>query len=186
MITRPSNWDSVQANNGAFPRLPAGGYVVAIKGANIRRSDSGYEYLDLTIDICEGDHAWYFTEEYKAQTFDPKRYKGHFRQGLPVNDQAAGYFKAMITAIEESSPGYKWNWDEQSLVGKKVGCLFRDEAWEYNGNSGIRTAAFRMTSADKIRSGDFQVPTPKYPSKQQETIATPAGFDDINDEDIPF
>lgn len=185
MINRPNNWDNVEAKSGdKYPQLPPDGYIVEIKKAETKKAASGYEYLDLSIDIAEGEHAGYYSNEYRSNPYDNKTYKGHFRQGLPNTEEAAGYFKAMITAIEESNPGYTWNWDEQSLVGLKVGCIFRSEEWEYNGFTGLRTAAFRMTAADKIRNKEYTVPDPKLLNKAAPAI--PAGFETIQDDDIPF
>lgn len=189
MITKPNNYDQIKAAGG-FERLPAGGYVIEIKKAEIKTSVSGYEYLDLTIEISEGIFAGYFMDEYNAQQFEPKRYKGHFRQGTPKDDQSSSYFKAMITAIEESNPGYTWDWNEQSLVGKTAGCLMRSEEWEYNGRSGMRTAPFRLTAADNIRSGNYLVPQPKYLSQNQDNGSQQqpqaVTFEEVRDEDIPF
>lgn len=194
MINKPNDWDNVKVP-GQFQRLPEGGYVIEIKKVEQLTAASGYEYLDLTIEICEGMFEGYYMADYKAQTYEPKRYKGHYRQGLPNTDVSKPFFKGMITAIEESNPGYTWDWNEQSLVGKKVGCLMRSEEWEYNGNHGMRTVPFRFIGADKIRNGEFLTPAPKYLDKPNDiqlqdaaNASKPAPFDfeEIKDEDFPF
>lgn len=190
MINKPSNWDRITPSTGTgFPKLPADGYVVKIYNAQQRKSDSGYEYLELEIDIYEGKYKDYFKKEHDANTFDNARYKGYYRQGLPQNDNAARYFKGMIQAVEDSNPGYTWDWDENSLKGKIVGCLFRDEEWEYNGKTGFRTAAWRMVGAEKIRTGDYTVPAPKVletPAQEKPLGSSLRTYEEIDDEDIPF
>lgn len=194
MINRPNNWDSIKEPSGR-EQLPPGGYVVIINAAEIRRAQSGYEYLDLSIDIAEGEYKGFYHNDFYAQDGqEKKRWKGHYRQGLPQSEQSSSYFKGMVTAIEESNPGYTWNWDERSLVGKIVGCLMRSEEWEYNGYTGMRTEPMAFTSADRIRKGDFKIPNPKMlankppvtgfaqPPQQQ----MPSGFEAINDDAIPF
>lgn len=195
MINKPKDWEEIQVA-GQYQRLPAGGYVIEIKNVEVKQSESGNEYLDLTIDICEGMYAGYFTSDYESQNYEPKRYKGHYRQLLPKNESSTAYFKSMVLAIEQSNPGYVWNWDEHSLVGKKAGCLFRDEEWEYNGKTGLRTSATRLTDADKIRKGEFTPPAPKYLDHNDPRPGTPAGtqvvenapftFTEIKDDEFPF
>ncbi len=62
-----------------------------------------------------------------------KKWKGVIRQFLPKDDGTdndewtKSSFKGLTTAFEHSNPGYTWNWEETSLVGKLVGILFRNE-----------------------------------------------------------
>ena len=187
MINKPNNWDNVAPYNGSggFTPLPPGGYVVRILDAETKTSASGYEYLELKIDIAEGEFTNYFKNEYDLNDFDNAKYKGYFRQGTPTDETRTRYFKAAIQAVEDSNQGYIWNWDEKSLIGRVVGCIFREEEWEYNGYSGIRTSAWRLTAADKIRKGEYNVPKPKTLQKA-EPVASVSSFADIKDDDIPF
>lgn len=194
MINRPNNWDSIKEPSGR-EQLPPGGYVVIINGAEVKRSPKGYEYLDLSIDIAEGEYKGYYQSDYYAQEGE-KRWKGHYRQGTPKQDdeKRTSYFKGMIKAIEESNPGYQWNWDERSLIGKIAGCLMRAEEWEYEGKTGMRTSPMTFMSADKVRQGDFKIPNPKMLNAQSQqnnagftqTQQMPHGFEAIDDDNIPF
>ena len=190
MINKPSDWEEIQPA-GLGGRLPADGYVLHIIDAEVKTSESGWQYLDLTIDIAEGDFKNYYARNYENQSGD-KNWRGHYRQGTPANKNSGGYFKGLITAIEQSNQGYQWDWNEKSLIGKEVGCLFRDEEWEYNGHSGLRATPFRATTSEKIRSGDFQVPQPKYLNQNnqqrgaQASTASAITFEQVRDQDIPF
>lgn len=185
MITRPGNWDNIQAIGGDFETLPPGGYVCAILKAEVKNSASGYQYLDLTIDIAEGEYANHFRRDFDGQSGPEPRWRGHMRQGTPTGDATRdGFFKALVTAIENSNPGYAWDWNEQSLVGKRVGIIFREEEYEYNGRTGTRISAFRATDVMKIHDGNFTVPPKKELPGKPQTL--PAGFESIGDQDIPF
>ena len=132
-----ANWANVQAAKERDV-LPAGGYVVKIVGAKVAEYP-GFERLEIALDIAEGDHKGFYEADFKGQTQEDKKWKGVLRQYLPKDDGSQGdewtksSLKALIEAIEESNPGYHWDWDEAKLKGKTVGCLFRLEEWAYNG-----------------------------------------------------
>ena len=193
MIKAPKNWDSVQAASER-PKLLPGGYVIEIKKAEPVKAASGYEYLDLTIDICEGDFKDFYAEDYKMQQ-DRKNWRGHVRQGIPKEDApeddwTARAFKGLIAAIEHSNDGYTWDWDESKLKGKIAGCLFRSEEYDFNGFQGWSTRPWKLVSADRIREGKYQVPNPKgltgNDNAPKNNDGTPVGFEQVSDDDIPF
>lgn len=49
-------------------------------------------------------------------------------QIISSNDNSEDFikktFKTFTTSIEKSNPGYTWNWQEDTLVGKKFGGVF--------------------------------------------------------------
>ena len=130
------NWDDIQEKEvGDFPRIPADGYVMQILKAEITQSRNGNEMLVLALEVAEGE----FKDYYKAK-FDQKRnfktdakWPCIFRQLTRGN--SAGFFKRLISNIEHSNQGYSFkgsNFDENTLKGKLVGFVFRDEEWDYN------------------------------------------------------
>ena len=157
-----ANWANVQAAKERDV-LPAGGYVVKIVGAKVAEYP-GFERLEIALDISEGDHKGYYEADFKGQTQEDKRWKGVLRQYLPKDDGSEGdewtksSLKALIEAIEESNPGYRWDWDEAKLKGKTAGCLFRLEEWAYNGKKGWKAMPFKFIAADKVRQGAFTEP----------------------------
>ena len=44
-------------------------------------------------------------------------------------------FKGFIKSVEESNPGYVWNWDESTLKGKKVGLILQEEEFVPTGGA---------------------------------------------------
>lgn len=120
---------------------------------------------------------------------------------LPVDDgsdkdnRTKSYFKGCITAIEESNPGYKFNFDERTLDNKLVGIIFRDEEYDYNGYKGMTSKPFIMTDIHRILQNDFNFPAPSQvplpgANMQSNTVAPPPqqpkyeAFD--TDDDLPF
>jgi hypothetical protein len=85
-------------------------------------------------------------------------------------------FKGMTAAFEKSNPGYMWNWDENSLAGKMVGILFRNEEWENDeGKTGWTVRPFRAISVDSVRSEDFRLPKDK-PLKKNDSGYSAGGY----------
>lgn len=168
--------------------LPAGGYVAKILDAKEARYDWG-DVLVLSFDILEGEHKNFFAADYKAQDQEDKKWRGTFRITLPKDDGSERDtwtkrgFNNSIWAIEESNPGYKFDWDEQKFKGKTVGVLFRNREWEMNGSTGWTTECCKLTSVQEIRENAFQTPKDKpLPAKP----ATPA-FAPVEDMgDLPF
>lgn len=191
MIKAPNNWDKVHAAENKR-RLVPGGYVVKILKAETVLYPSGWNALVFELDIAEGDYKDFYKDDYNAQNNEYKKWKGILRQGIPAenapaDDWTARNFKGMTTAVEHSNKGYKWNWDENTLVGKTVGCLFRSEEYDFNGNKGWTVKPMMFVSADRIREGKYEVPAPKpLKAENKPTQSIPEGFDAIDDADIPF
>lgn len=166
MIKKPQNWENVQAMSDRA-KLPLGAYVCKVLKATVESNQYG-EQLLLGFDILEGEHKDYFRKEFNGNQYQNKKWKGILRLWLPKNngDQkdeiTKSILKGMVTSFEKSNPGYTFNWDEQSLVGKTVGIMFRNEEWENDeGKSGWAVRPFRAISVDSVRSGDFTLPKDK-------------------------
>lgn len=198
-MKRFNDYETVQAAQ-EFERLPAGGYVVKIKEAEVRTysGESGdFEKLEIALDICEGEYKDFYARDYQMQTGEDKKWRGVLRQYVPKDDgsEKDGWtkraFKGLIVAIEESNPSYHWDWNEKGLKGKTVGCLFRNEEWEWDGRTGLKTAPFKFIEAQKIRDKKFTVPKDKLLKKSEtnEFSSYTAGndFKPIeDDDDLPF
>ena len=187
MIKMPNDWRDKAFTVGS-QRLPAGGYVCKVTSTEIRLSRTGNEGLIVNFDIAEGDYKDYFANNPNIAWI------GSMWQNTPNGDpRRDGFFYGMLTAFEESNPGFKIQVDAQGnlvetcLEGKYIGVVFRDEEEEYNGSTFFRAHPYQFRSADKVRKGDFKAPQPKTlakPEPQQMTI--PEGFEQISDDDIPF
>lgn len=170
-------------------QLPIDAYISEIKDANVVNYATG-DVLLLLVDIAEGEQKDFFARDYRAQNGENKKWRGILRLNLPTDDGSdrdattKSIFNDAMACIEESNPGYRWNWDEKSLKGKKIGHLSRESEWEFNGRTGWRTELCYIKSVDDIRNGKYKMPE-KKPLKNK-TQSVPAGFIEAGDDDLPF
>ncbi|MGI6096367.1 MAG: hypothetical protein ACOYBL_13325 [Lachnospiraceae bacterium] len=194
-----NNWENVKASSD-FTTLPAGGYVCRIQGAKISEfngSNGTFERLEVAVDIEEGEHKGYYRQDFESQQTEDKKWRGVFRLYVPSGDGSdkdnwsAAKLKRFVNNVEDSNPGYHWDWDEKKLKGKLVGLTFRKEEWEYNGKTGWKTNPFQAYTVDDIRQNKFNLPKDK-PLNGNKTTAAPSvpKFEDIVDttvdDDLPF
>ena len=168
MIQRPSNWSEVK-EPAERRKLDITAAVSVIKQATIQEDDFGAK-LCILFDIAEGDYTGYYQENFQSQQPRPgedKRWKGVLRLWLPKHDGSEKdewtirTLKGFTTSVEKSNPGYAWNWDERTLAGKYIGILYRNEEWEWNGDTGWSKRPFRAISVDSVREGSFRAPKDK-------------------------
>lgn len=165
---RPFNGYKPQKQGGTREILPAGGYIAKILNAEEKNYTWGNVLL-ISFDIAEGEHAGFFNADYQNNTNEDRRWRGTFRLHIPKDDgsEKDGWtkntFNGAIWAIEESNPGYAWNWDEKTLKDKMVGVLFRNEEWRSSntGNTGWDTKCCKLESIEDIRNGKFKIPKDK-------------------------
>ena len=164
-------------------QLPAGPYIGKIKNVKIDGVEPD-QVLILRLDVSEGEHTGYFTnrfikddERYKSgdSKFAPK-YKGDLRIRIPNPDNKKALypesdlatFNDAIWCIEESNPGFHWEWDEKALIGLTVGFSMRKGT--YNGNWFTRIE--KLESVPEVRMGNVAVMEPKVP-KSNASAADP-------------
>ena len=192
----PNDYDSARAYNGGggFDALPAGGHICKIVGARTTKSRNGNDMIEVAFDIDEGgEYDGRFQERFndlRTQRADAKWPNGGmFRTGILTREgKTSGFFKGLITAVEESNPGYSFKGSgcsEETLKGKTVGFNFGEE--EYKGNDGnLHTAvkACYAVSAQRVRDG-IEPPAKKLykPSPAEQMAAQ--GFTEV-DEPLPF
>ena len=176
--------------------LPAGGYVCDIKSAKVEEYKGGeYSALVLAIEVAEGQYAGFWKKDYDQNTNDDKKWRGTYRIIIPKDDgtEQDGWTKRtfgnFIWCIQESNPGYTWNWDEKSLKGKKLGVLYRNKEWEFGDKTGWTTEAAGSVSVDDIRSGNFK-PLKDKPLKDKAKASTASApqftEEAANEDDLPF
>lgn len=176
-----------------FTKLPAGAYIVGILDAEEVSSDKGSR-LVLKFDICDGEFKNYYTEQFKNSQFEDAKYKGNFSIFLPRDDGSEDDVKTLrrlktsMNAIEDSNPGFHWDWDEKELKGKKVGMIFQDKEWSYNGKTGFTAQPYGLRAMQDVNDGSCKIPAPKYLNGQQPARAdTSTDFTEIDDDgDLPF
>lgn len=171
--------------------LPAGGYVCQIQGARVEEYSWG-SALILAIDVIEGEFAGIWKRDFDNNPNEDKKWRGTFRLNIPKDDGSEQdawtkrSFNNAMWAVEQSNPGFTWDWDEKKLKGKKIGVIYRNREWEYNGNTGWTTEAGGSESIQNIRDGKFK-PLKDRPLKAKSASAAsavPAVAED--DGELPF
>lgn len=154
------NWTTVDAaTTGGGGALDAGGYVVMVQKVQDHPAE---EYLDVTIDISEGEHAFMYaglpaTDDWR-HTY--RRYYG---------GKAAPFFKQFLDAIEISNRGkfsvedWERRCDENELVGMELGVVFQKvlytkKSGPNKGKDGWRLNWLASLPAQDVRNGEFKVP----------------------------
>ena len=149
--------------------------------------------LVINYDIAEGDYKGFYMDKYKNSTprsdNEPIKWQGKYYQMLE-GDNWESRFKGLITSIEESNEGYKWNEDEASLKGKLFGGIFGEEEYlSNNGDIRTNTKLRWIRSTKKIRDGEFEVPS-KRELPEEEKAKSNAPFDQfsqpVSEDDLPF
>ena len=174
-------------------QLPPDGYVCRIMGARevtYQGREGAFSRLEISLDIAEGEHTGYYADDYKAQSGEDRRWRGVLRLYVPSDDGSERdefskrRFKGAMEAVEDSNPGYRWDWNEAGLKGKVVGCLFRREEWEWDGRTGWSTRPFKFLDAALVRERRFRVPE----DRPLPGAASSLSVSDLkeSDEELPF
>lgn len=176
-MKRISDFENVQVFDSVeFPK--AGGYIGVIVNA---RDVPDKEYLELLVDINDGDFKGFYKNWYDNTG------KWLLRGYCSYKTTAVRIFKGFITSVEESNRGYKWDWDESTLINKKVGIILREEQYIKNDGSvgeSVKINSYRST--DAIRKGEFKVPEKKLVEQQTASVTPFANTAVSSLDDIAF
>ena len=186
-MQKPSNYDQTEAFTGDFKTITPGGHICKILGAKVETTQqSNKEVLVIMFDIAEGENKDYYTDDFKrrhASNPDAK-YQGVYRQFTEGN--STKFFKGMLTAIENSNEGYKWNWDEKTLKGKFFGGVFGEEQYLNNkGEAKMSTKCRFIRSVDQVLAG-VKIPEPKMLKGNEGYNVNSFGAEVFPEEEIPF
>ncbi len=200
-MNKPQGYEEVQAF-GDFVKLPKGGYVCKImKMEEGKSQSSGADMLIIYLDIADGEYQGYFAERYRQDTRQGRKWGCIYRQ--LIIDSTTGNtnprFKALMTAIEESNPGFvvdkTWGADFCKFYKDKlVGFVFGDE--HYPDAKGVERTIAKprfAVSASRIKKGDFTVPDDTYDNRlnntagnAENTFGTFEASTSLADGDMPF
>lgn len=170
------NWDTIQDE---IRRPVPGGYAAKITRVE---DDEDREFLKIEWEFVEGEFKGVNRETFTAFGFWPYAFIRSYK------DTALRFFKGFKTAVENSNPGFVFNNDPQSLVGKFIGVVLAEE--EYVSKTGeVKTRLYvaEQRSGKAIREGDFKVPELKRLPAAEAPVAQ--NFEPINLEDdgeLPF
>jgi hypothetical protein len=181
-----NTWNNTKADDG-YKRLTPGGHRCVIKNVENRQSKAGKPMLAIAFDIAGGEFDGYFMDLYGKNVTDAakdgkqaKWPNGGVYYQL-IDEEHLGRFKAVINSIEASNPGFKFDMNEKSLIGKLFGGVFREEEYLSNRDGSIKTS-LKCNAIRKI-DGIEDIPVP---AKKCLAGSPSQGNSPVVEEEIPF
>ena len=190
-IKRFNGYEEAKAYTAYTRELPRGGYVCKILDAVVTENQYG-QSIKILFDIEEGDFKGYYQQKYDAKDHADKKWPGVFLLSVPNDDgtERDGWtknkFKTFIVSLEESNPGYHFDWDESKFKGKLVGLIFNLRQYEFNGSTGFAPNAAKSASVEAIRSGKYKIPKDRMLPGHENDHPLGAAFTVVETEDMPF
>ena len=176
-----STWNEVIAvRAGDFVKLPAGGYICITKNVETGKSQNGNDMLTLYLDVAEGQF---------AKHFENAQYPPKYRQVIFGKDsKLSAAYKAMLEDYAKSNSGLKVDispFDERTLINKKIGVVFGEREYLYNGVKRVAVEPKKILSVEDVRNGKFTVPERELLKEQPKSNVAPKVDDDFIGEEIP-
>ena len=153
-MQRIENWETVEAKGMEdFKALPIGVYECIIRGAKVHTNpQTGKESFKVAVDIATGEYKGYFQKRFDNNTNSDKKWDNNATRYLAFQGDNSAYFKGFITCVENSNPGYKWDWDETKLTNKKICGVFQYEEYEkQDGTKAVKVRLNKFRSLDKMK-----------------------------------
>lgn len=187
-MRKPNGYQDAASYTGDFERMEPGAYICKIK--NVREETSnGIWKLSIAFDVAEGPLAGIFGRQYD-RFGDKWPFGGTYQQPIEGKDGKCNpFFKGMITAIEESNPGFSFDFNnEKCLVGKLFGAIFGEEEYVHKSSGELRTSCkcVQIRSVKSIRDGAYKIPDRKLYNSPPEKSVNLTGFEDFPPEECPF
>ena len=167
-MKRIENWENIQEST-SFKRLTPNGYICKILNAEDHPEK---EYLKIYFDIVKGDDKGYFKKQYDGDTRKERKWPNAGTFIRSYKDSAASMFKGFTNAVEKSNKGYKWDFDEKTLVNKVVGLIIADEQYQnQKGQVRVRNYVAAVRSVETIEKGEYEIPALKELTTTKATTA---------------
>lgn len=196
-----NNWEEVKpVEFGEYETLKLGGHEIVIKSAEVYTGKTGNKSLKVCVDIAGNDEQkGFYQKQYDSNNNSDKKWANGSTKYITLkeDEKCVAIFKGFTTAVENSNAGYKWNFDESTLVGKKLcGVYGLEEYCKLDGTVGTATKLVQFRSLDKL--AEVKIPKVKlidgFFIEQDEFLKTKGGkndpfkdfADNISTEDLPF
>ena len=184
-MNKPNEYDTAEAKKqgGDFPQPPIGGHVLKVVNAIETKSSAGNQMLVLYFDIAEGE----FANHYKELTEKIEK-DAYLRQYQLTEGTHISYFKGLIELFELCNTGFKFNFDERSLIGKRIGANLREEEY-LNKEDEVKTSLKigYFTSILEVRDGLKPMKKKLLQEKKVDApVSQTSPEDKPKDDDLPF
>lgn len=187
-------------NSTSFLELPpAGVYIGQIMAVRVVDADgvkTFRDWLEVMLEITEGDYKGRFTAVYNDQKerfgAENTRYRGTFRIAIPSGKEdeeewVRRSFEGNLWCVEQSNPGYHWDWDENKLTGKKIGINLRTRLYTYNGKDKETVEVARFETLDDVKTGKAKPAKVRDQRKHDDTPSFDTStFTEVNTELPPW
>lgn len=187
-------------NSTNFLELPpAGVYIGQIMAVRVVDADgvkTFRDWLEVMLEITEGDYKGRFTAVYNDQKerfgAENTRYRGTFRIAIPTGKEdeeewVRRSFEGNLWCVEQSNPGYHWDWDENKLTGKKIGINLRTRLYTYNGKDKETVEVARFETLDDVKTGKAKPAKVRDQRKHDDTPSFDTStFTEVNTELPPW
>lgn len=188
-MEKPQGYDEAQSF-GEFETLPAGGHKCIIKKVVCEKTQAGKEYLKIGFDIAEGEYKDFYQKKFANDTrpIEERKWSGIwtvFTEGYNPGTTNPK-FKGLITSVEASNLNFKFDFNEQSLVDKKVGLVFREEDFLGVMDGQVHTAVKPFFAVAYDKAEDAKVPNKKILSDNQVEQAFDTNTFTADNDDLPF
>ena len=193
---KPTYGNFEAKKSGGYIELPpVGAYVAEIQ--DVRTSEQfDHTIIELMVEITEGEYKGRYHEVYEDQRerFGNATYKGVFKLTAPNDndeDWRVSTFQGNLWCVQESNPGYKWDWDEKKLKGKKVGISVRKRLYtgqDKDGNPVDRETLEigRFETIADVKAGKVKPMKVKDTRKKNESTSGSDFTDVSKDVEVPF
>lgn len=187
-MNKPQGFDEALTFTGEFETLPLGGHVCVIKSVLVEKTRTGKEMLKIALDIYEGEHKGFYQRQFERKKESNPDAKWSCVYNQLTEGTSLPFFKGVLAAIEESNKGYKWNWDEKTLIGKLIGGVFGEEEYvAFDGSVKKATKCVQTKSVEQIRKGVEIPPLKKLPGNKAQPINNSySNIQPVDDGYIPF
>lgn len=174
--------------------LPKGAYVCKILHIELKDSKKGHPMVVVNFDIAEGEFKDFYMKQFQADDREDKHWNYDAITYLTIPYDGCEPFITTNWAtfwanVEDSNNGYVFTGDEQTVIGKTFGGVFRIEETEAPGGKIYEHTRLSYTRiAQDIREGKVK----KLPADKriQPTTAeaTAEGFMPVGNspEDLPW
>jgi len=181
-------------SDGFVSLPPVGAYVAEIKEVRVVEQFE-HQFIEMMMDITEGEYKGRFVDVWNAnrERFgDNAKFKGIFRMRIPVeNDEewVRRTFEGNLWCVQESNPGYAWDWDEKKLKGKKVGINLRKRLYTYTNaqgetKDGETVEIGKFETIDDVRNGKCKPMRDRDTRQKRDADDSPDSTDGSNFTDV--
>ena len=155
-------WENTEAKEfGEYENLELGGHPCIIIGADQYTGQTGNVSLRIQVDIDKNDkQAGFYKKQFESNQSMDKKWSPSATKYYSLKEENYSILKGFITAVENSNPGFKFDMDEQKLLGRKVAGVFGLEEYEKeDGTIGTATKLTQIRSLDKLN--EIKIPRVK-------------------------